>query len=257
MPNGHANSNNLTAAIDIGSNSIHMAIGRYVEGVGLEIVDTEKIGVQLGRALDANGRLHTEAIRKATDAVGDLKERSELFSADCRIIATHASRTAVNRDELVHSIKAATGLDVEIIDGIAEAKFTFLGIQQSILLEGSKVLAVDVGGGSTEIMVAQGDQMLFVTSLPIGAVTMTKMFLSKDKPTDGEINRLKDLRSRRVLIKPCCLLVRQKRWQLSIFSCTTGISSTILMAIVFREKPRTVSFKKSFNCVNHEKFAHD
>jgi len=220
MPNGHANSNNLTAAIDIGSNSIHMAIGRYVEGVGLEIVDTEKIGVQLGRALDANGRLHAEAIRKATDAVGDLKERSELFSADCRIIATHASRTAVNRDELVHSIKAATGLDVEIIDGIAEAKFTFLGIQQSILLEGSKVLAVDVGGGSTEIMVAQGDQMLFVTSLPIGAVTMTKMFLSKDKPTDGEINRLKDYIWEQIL--PAAKLAKQAGFDQAVLSSGTA-----------------------------------
>jgi exopolyphosphatase/guanosine-5'-triphosphate,3'-diphosphate pyrophosphatase len=220
MSNGDANSNNLTAAIDIGSNSIHMAIGRYVDGIGLEIIDTEKISVQLGRALDANGHLNSDAIRKAAEAVGDLKERSDLFGAECRIVATHASRTALNRDELVQAIKSGTGLDVEIIDGISEAKFTFLGVQQSILLEGSKVLAIDVGGGSTEIMVAQGDQMLFVTSLPIGAVTMTKMFLSKDKPTDGDINRMKDYVWEQV--SPAAKLAKQAGFDQAVLSSGTA-----------------------------------
>ncbi len=180
------------AAIDIGSNSVHLAIGKTSRYGGIEIIDSEKQSLQLGKALDDSGRMSVEAVQRTSDTIAALAKISHTYTKKIRIVATHATREAKNSDELLAAIKLKSGMDVEIIDGIEEARLTFLGIRHGLPVGQGRCLAVDVGGGSTEIILAQSDKIEFVTSLKLGAVVLTKQFLSKDRPSDSDIAKARE-----------------------------------------------------------------
>ncbi len=184
--------NSPIAAIDIGSNSVHLAIGKISRFGGIEIIDSEKQSLQLGKALDDSGNLTIDAIQRTSDTIAALAKISHTYTSNVRIVATHATREAKNSDQLLAAIKSKSGMDVEIIDGIEEARLTFLGIRHGLPVGNGRCLAVDVGGGSTEIILAQSDKIEFVTSLKLGAVVLTKQFLSKEKPSDSDVAKARD-----------------------------------------------------------------
>jgi exopolyphosphatase/guanosine-5'-triphosphate,3'-diphosphate pyrophosphatase len=179
------------AAIDIGSNSVHLAIGRLLNNHGIELIDTEKVPIQLGRALDENSMLSADAIAKTATTIAALAQICQSHTKQIRVVATHATREARNTQHLIEAIRSRSGLNAEVIDGLEEARLCFLGVRHGLPVGQDKCLSVDVGGGSTEIILAQGDKIEFVTSLKLGAVTLTKQFLNKDKPTDQDLERLK------------------------------------------------------------------
>ena len=118
---------------------------------------------------------------RAVRALKHLKAISLGYTDRIRVVATHAIRQAKNRKAFLDLVRKETGLSLEVIDGVEEARLTCLGVRQGLALGEEPILLVDVGGGSTEIALASGENISFVTSLKLGAVTLTQRFRTGKK----------------------------------------------------------------------------
>jgi len=178
------------AAIDIGTNSIHMIVARMETSGIFRVIDTDKVPVRLGKYLDKSGNLTPEGIRRTTETVRHMNALCRGYGAAPRVLATHAVREAANHHKLLDAIRRATKLSVEIIDGFEEARMMYLGIRYGFDVEQDPCLAMDIGGGSTEIIIARGDTVRYVGSLKVGAVIMTKRFFGDKDPSPGSVRKL-------------------------------------------------------------------
>lgn len=167
------------AAIDIGSNSIHLMVA---EGDGANpgdyrVLDDEKIVTRLSRGLEPDGLLKEEKIREAAESVHRLAGIARGYDVDLiRAIATAAVRSADNGHAVVDLVRAVDGLDVEVIDAEREAALAFRSVDRAFDLTGQRVAVVDVGGGSTEVVLATDGVVEQVMPLPIGAVRLTDLY---------------------------------------------------------------------------------
>jgi exopolyphosphatase/guanosine-5'-triphosphate,3'-diphosphate pyrophosphatase len=144
---------------------------------------------RLGRGFYQNRRLQPAAIRDTARAVaGFAAEARESGAVATRVIATSAARDAVNQHELIAAIQTASGLAVEIISGEQEADWTFRGVNSDTVFAGHPLLIVDVGGGSTEFILGEGDHQRFRHSFPLGTVRLMEQWPRSDPPgrTDWE-----------------------------------------------------------------------
>ncbi len=178
----------IIAAIDLGTNSMHMVVARVELDGHLSVLDTDKVNLRLGQLIGPGNAFSQEIIDRVVDAIRHMKDIASSYNCRIRAVATHATRVVTNHRVLLDSIKAATGLDVEIIDGIEEARLSFLGMRYGLMIGGGLCLGADVGGGSSEIIVAQSDDIKFVTSLKVGAVVLTKMFFTAKGPSKSSIS---------------------------------------------------------------------
>lgn len=179
------------AAIDIGTNSAHMVIAE-IDHVGeMRILDNDKVNLRLGKAIQADGNLSDDGIQRTVEALAHMQEIIRPFQATVRAVATHATREAKNHRRLLREVERTSGIKIEIIDGIEEARLVFLGMRYGLALNNIPCLGVDVGGGSTEIIVAKDDEIKFVSSIKLGAVTLTDRFF-KTSYSDLAFEALKD-----------------------------------------------------------------
>src|SRR5690606_6381695 len=117
--------------------------------------------------------------------------------ATIRAVATHATREARNHRRLLREIERVAHISVEMIDGIEEARLVFLGMRYGLALNGATCLGVDVGGGSTEIIIARDDDINYVSSFKLGAVTLTDKYFLQHGHTPEAYQDLKEhIRSR-------------------------------------------------------------
>ncbi len=179
------------AAIDLGTNSAHLVIANMSKPGELLILETEKIKLRLGRAIDKYGNITEDGILRATDAIAHMVEIAKSYDAHIRAVATHATREASNHQELIQSVKKSTGIMVELIDGIEEARLSYLGMRHGLVLNDITCLGIDIGGGSTEISIARDDDTDYMGSFKLGAVNLTDRYLSNGT-TDKAIAKLVD-----------------------------------------------------------------
>src|SRR5215472_12917494 len=141
------------AAIDIGSNSIHLAIVQATPGQHLEIIDREKEMVRLGAGTLTAHRLARETIDRAVVTLRRYKQLAEANRVD-RILATAtaAVREANNSAEFIGRVRREVGLDVHLLPGVEEARLIALAVSEVTDFSGRRALIVDIGGGSTEIV---------------------------------------------------------------------------------------------------------
>jgi len=178
--------NERVAAIDCGTNSIRLLITDVSDGVSTELVRDMQI-VRLGQGVDATGRLAPEAIQRTLAATREYAERIAALHADrVRFCATSAARDASNAEDFAAAVESIVGVRPEILTGVEEAKASFVGATRGLGSAG-EVLVVDIGGGSTELVVGRAEQVEWSTSLDVGSVRMTERFLSTDPPTSGEV----------------------------------------------------------------------
>jgi exopolyphosphatase/guanosine-5'-triphosphate,3'-diphosphate pyrophosphatase len=180
------------AVIDVGTNSIKLLVadvcGRDVRPVGEDSRQT-----RLGKGFYETHRLQPESIARSAEAVAEFaRVAREDNTASIRVIATSAARDAVNADELTSAITQASGLKVEIISGDQEAEWAFQGVTTDTDLAATPLLLLDVGGGSTEFILGQGDQKHFAHSFPLGTVRLLEKFPHSDPPTRGEFTACRD-----------------------------------------------------------------
>ncbi len=180
------------AAIDIGSNSVHLVVSRIDRSGNMEFLDSEKMSIRLGQELGSDGFISQLGFQKTIHAIKHMLEIAAPYKCTVKAVATFAVRSARNKEELIHAIQDETGVHVSVIDGQEEARLAFLGMQYGLDIENELTLGVDIGGGSTEIILARGDEIIFVTSLKLGAVTLSQnLFLGK-APTFKKIKKLED-----------------------------------------------------------------
>jgi len=174
------------AAIDCGTNSIRLLIADVSDGAEKELVREMRI-VRLGQGVDATGRLAPEAIERTLAATREYAELIASLHADrVRFCATSAARDASNSAEFMSAIEDIVGVRPEILTGAEEARASFVGATRGLGSYGD-ALVVDIGGGSTELVVGRDEVVAWSTSLDVGSVRMTERFLLTDPPTAGEI----------------------------------------------------------------------
>lgn len=165
------------AAIDIGTNSIRLIVAEPLRGGNYRILDEEKESTRLGEKLSKTGRLDPHAIEKSLAALRRMKQIAEGFQiTELKTIATCAVREATNGEELRRRAKEELGIDIEVIGAKQEALFAFASVQRAFDLANQHVAVVDIGGGSTEIVLAFGNLVEAVYTTQLGAVRLSEMY---------------------------------------------------------------------------------
>ncbi len=166
------------AAVDIGSNSIHLIIARVNQGA-MQTIQTHKERVQLAAGLTKYGLLDQAAFERGIDCLARMGQILANHEPDVvRVVATHALRVAGNRNEFIAQAEEALGHKVEVISGAEEARVIFLGVAHFLTLQ-SHALIIDIGGGSTELAIGKGFEPVFTASAAMGCVSYRDRYFSK------------------------------------------------------------------------------
>ncbi len=177
------------AAIDVGTNSARLLVAEVAEGRVVPLLRRSAV-TRLGRGVDLSGRLAAEAIEDACEAIGEYVEAiEELEVEDVEAIATSAVRDAENGGAFIAELRERFALSARTLGGEEEARLTYLGAS-SETAPSVPTLVVDIGGGSTELIVGEGEGIEFHTSLQAGVVRHTERYLSSDPPAASELEEL-------------------------------------------------------------------
>ncbi len=173
----------LLGAIDLGSNSFHLAIARLDHGEVRKVASmSEK--VQLAAGLDENNMLSEEAMQRGLDCLHRFAQlMADVNPQHLRVVATNALRKAVNAQEFIRRANQVLPRPIEVIAGREEARLIYLGVSHSNASTDTR-LVIDIGGGSTEFIIGQGFEPIEMESLQMGCVSFTKKFFADGKITE-------------------------------------------------------------------------
>jgi exopolyphosphatase / guanosine-5'-triphosphate,3'-diphosphate pyrophosphatase len=175
--------------IDVGSNSSRLLVAD-VAGRRVSQVERRSKVTRLGRGVDLSGRLAAEAIEDVCEVIGEYVEALRVLGAErIEAIATSAVRDAENGGAFIAELRERFALSARVLDGEEEARLTYLGAT-SEQLPSVPTLIVDIGGGSTELIVGREEEIAFHTSLQAGVVRHTERHLASDPPTPVELESL-------------------------------------------------------------------
>ena len=177
------------AVIDIGTNSTRLLVAD-VAGGRVSPVERRSTVTRLGRGVDLSGRLSAEAIEEVCETIAEyLAIVGELGVEGTQAIATSAVRDAENGGAFVAELRERFALSARVLDGEEEARLTYLGAS-SEAAPTVPTLVIDIGGGSTELIVGQGDEISFHASLQAGVVRHSERHVNSDPPTAIELEEL-------------------------------------------------------------------
>jgi exopolyphosphatase / guanosine-5'-triphosphate,3'-diphosphate pyrophosphatase len=180
-----------TAVIDIGTNSTRLLLAE-ANGDGVRELERHSRVTGLGRGVDTSGHLGTENIDSVCTAIGDYLEISDRYAPEATLaLATSAVRDADNGSAFLAELRERFALDAEVIGGPREAELTYRGATAGRGTAES-TLVVDIGGGSTELVVGEGERIRFGASLQLGVVRHSERHLHHDPPSSAEIEELAD-----------------------------------------------------------------
>ena len=209
------------AAIDIGSNSIKLAVIEAAASDSFTVILQERERVRLGETLKARF-ISPEALQKSAAAIGRFRSIAEGREVDSILaVATASVREAENSAEFVREVEEKTGVRVEVLSSIEEARLIGIAAQQNMKLNKGSLLNIDIGGGSTELSLMTDGAPDYLYSMKLGAVGLTEKFIFNNPPKEKEIKALRT-EIGLTLERPAREL-KGKKWQLS-----TGTSGTIL-----------------------------
>ena len=177
------------AVIDVGTNSTRLLVAD-VDEERVSVLERLSTVTRLGRGVDLSGHLAGEAIEDVCEAIGDyVGILEELGAETVDTIATSAVRDADNGSAFIAELRERFALSARVLDGEEEARLTYLGAT-SESPPAEPTLVVDIGGGSTELIVGQGAEISFHDSLQAGVVRHSERCISSDPPTAGELEAL-------------------------------------------------------------------
>lgn len=179
------------AAIDIGSNSLRMQAAEVVPGAPARILAADRQVTRLGESVFRTGSISREAMDYVCEILkGMAKVCRELDVVGIRAVATSAVRDARNQSEFLQRASEAAGVAVEMISGQEEARLIHLGVQARWPHPKQRILIIDIGGGSAELILSERGEIAEAFSKPLGAVRLTEVFLQHDPPEAAELHRL-------------------------------------------------------------------
>ncbi|MDZ7344596.1 MAG: Ppx/GppA family phosphatase [candidate division KSB1 bacterium] len=187
------------ASFDLGTNTFLLLIADVSDGRIDPIFERETI-VRLGKGVDAAGNLNAEAMQRGLACLRDYVALAKQYGAEQIFAAgTSALRDAANRDEFLRLAEKKVGIRIEIISGETEAKLTFAGVLSNMSHLPGPIAVLDIGGGSTEVVIGEPNSLQLDTSrslqarsLDIGSVRLTERFLQSDPVQPEEVARLRE-----------------------------------------------------------------
>ncbi len=210
------------AAIDIGSNSLKLVIVKASAADSFTVILQERERVRLGHETLKTGRLSAEAINLSADAITRFRATAENRNADVVLaVATASVRSADNAAEFVNEIERRTGVRVEILSSLEEARLIGIAAAQYVCANECVLLNIDIGGGSTELSLMKAGEPHKLFSMKLGAVGLTEKFIFSDPPKLKELKNLRFEIEQR-LERPFQKL-KNAKWEIA-----TGTSGTIL-----------------------------
>ncbi|NOR19357.1 MAG: exopolyphosphatase, partial [Xanthomonadales bacterium] len=216
------------AAVDLGSNSFHMLVARREHGE-MRVLDRIKEMVRLGGGLDSKGNLDPEVKQRALECLSRFGQRLRGIPAkNIRAVGTQTFRRLRKANEFLLEAEQALECPVDIIAGREEARLIYLGVTQWIAGHRQKQLVIDIGGGSTELIIGEGFDPVQMESLQFGCVSVTNRFFA-----DGEITAKKLKKAQRAVaaeLQEIQTVYRKAGWQRAI-----GSSGTIRSAAAICE----------------------
>ncbi|MGD2073541.1 MAG: exopolyphosphatase [Gammaproteobacteria bacterium] len=216
----HTAETRTLAAVDLGSNSFHMIVGRFQNGQ-LQLIDRLREPVRLAAGLTDRHRLEPEVAQRALGCLERFGQRvRDLPPDNVRAVGTNTLRRLQDSADFLEQAQQALGHGIEVISGIEEARLIHLGVVHSLPDPGGRRLVVDIGGGSTEIIIGEELAPVELESLYMGCVSMSEKFFR-----DGSIRKtnMKDaVLAARLELQPRKHIFRRLGW-----SMATGSSGTI------------------------------
>jgi exopolyphosphatase/guanosine-5'-triphosphate,3'-diphosphate pyrophosphatase len=197
------------AVIDVGTNSVKLLVAT-VSGDQVHPILEESKQTRLGQGFYETHLLQAEAIEKTAEAVSDfVKAAREWNPSSIRIFATSAARDALNKEALLSALQVASGVEVKIITGEQEADWAFRGVCTGGGLSGQNILVMDVGGGSTEFILGQGNHIAFAKSFKMGTVRLLEKLAISDPPLASDLHHCEEIVQRILLneVRPLLLPV--------------------------------------------------
>src|SRR3972149_2200216 len=169
------------SVIDLGTNTFNLLIVETTDDHGYKILYNNKLPVKLGKSGIDKKEIRPDAITRGMNAIEKhLQTIEEYKSEKTFAFATSAIRSARNGDQFVKMVRQRFNIGIEIIDGNREAELIYYGVKQAVNLSNEKVLILDIGGGSNELIIADQDRIYWKKSDPLGVARL----LAKFKPSD-------------------------------------------------------------------------
>ena len=181
------------AGVDIGTLTCRLLIADLLPGGRLREVRSDRRILRLGEGVDQTKQLSVAAMDRVVQCLKEWQEIINVSHVDAAaVVATSAVRDATNRDEFLDRVKHEAGFEIELISGEEEARRTMLGIRSGLPIGVTDVLALDIGGGSTEFILDRPGQNPVVRSMDIGVVRLCERLLHHDPPTNEEIRQARE-----------------------------------------------------------------
>ncbi|TVQ89149.1 MAG: exopolyphosphatase [Chromatiaceae bacterium] len=208
------------AAVDLGSNSFHLIVARS-DGGTLQVIDRYKEMVRLGEGLTSDGFLREDVAERAFACLERMGQRlRDIDPAKVRAVGTNTLRQLRPEVHFVEEAERALGHPIEVIAGREEARLIYLGVAHGLAIGDEKRLVVDIGGGSTELIIGQGFMPLLRESLEMGCVSVSQRFFVNDKISAKAMEKAELFCA--LELRPVREVVRQSGW-----ATATGSSGTI------------------------------
>jgi exopolyphosphatase/guanosine-5'-triphosphate,3'-diphosphate pyrophosphatase len=179
----------VIAAVDLGSNSFHMVVARYSHGQ-IVIVDRLREMVRLAAGISDDGRLDKQAAARALACLERFGQRlRDMQASDVRVVGTNALRVARRKQAFLERAREALGFPIEIVSGMEEARLIYSGVAHNLPNEEGRRLVLDIGGGSTEIIIGEHFEPLELESLQMGCVSLSQRFFGDGRLSPKRIER--------------------------------------------------------------------
>ncbi len=166
----------MYAAVDLGSNSFRLHIGKH-DGEAIRVLKSVREPIRLAAGLDANGNLTEAAMQAALNCLKSFRITLAAYQLEAvRVVATSAMRVARNSGAFLPAAEQAIGYPIEVISGEEEGRLIYMGVSNALALPGERRLVIDIGGGSTELILGRGQEIERVESFSLGTVKQSLSF---------------------------------------------------------------------------------
>jgi len=216
-----------------------MVIARAVPGGSPEVLAREKMPVRLGSGGDDMDLLQPDAIERAVNALIECRHIAEAHNAEVAAIATSAVREARHQTEFLNRAYDEAGITVEVVSGIEEARLIPLGAMSAVPISGRPHLVIDIGGGSTELVVAKDAHPEFARSIKLGHIRLTDRFFAGGIIGSGSVTACR--RHIRSWVAPVASEVRRLGFEVAV-GCSGTIEAVAFLCSVRRgEQPLNIT----------------
>jgi len=236
------NDDKILSAIDIGTNSFHLIVAKVNDNGRIKILTREKEVVRLGSGSSDMKYISEDAMVRAMSVLKRFKLICGSYKSSIRAVATSAVREALNSGDFINIVSEQTGIEVEVVSGIEEARLIYLGVLEALPVYDKKILLIDIGGGSTEYLIGLKGETLYSNSLKIGAVRLTERFFNGKKVKDSSVEDAREYAKN--AIYP--VIRNIKKFDYEIVVGTSG-TITSLGTIIYAEKNPELDEQSSLN----------